>query len=159
LATGTTIRNIALVTFDYGETIATDQVDPHDPAKGTDPAKMALNTIDAGAPTSTVNALPPASIGAGGGISRSGADARGGSGIAAYDVFVSDDGGPFQPFLRGTTATSATFGGQAGHTYAFYSVATDGVGNRQPTPSAPQATTTLLSSPSQRLQFAANLVA
>ena len=36
--------------------IATDQVDPHDPSKGTDPAKEALITIDAGAPTSSVAA-------------------------------------------------------------------------------------------------------
>ena len=36
---------------------------------------------------------------------------------------------------------SATFTGQAGHTYGFYSVATDNAGNVQPTPTAAQATT------------------
>ncbi|MFQ5965289.1 MAG: RHS repeat-associated core domain-containing protein, partial [Candidatus Scalinduaceae bacterium] len=45
LPTGTEIRNVAYITFDFQETIATNQVDPHDPSKGTDPNKEALNTI------------------------------------------------------------------------------------------------------------------
>ena len=49
----------------------------------------------------------------------------GGPDISNYSVYVSDNGGLFAPFQLGTTATSATFNGQAGHTYAFYSVATD----------------------------------
>ena len=52
----------------------------------------------------------------------------------AYNVYVSDDGGPFTLWQSDTTATSATFTGQVGHTYAFYSVATDNVGLVQPTP-------------------------
>ena len=35
------------------------------------------------------------------------------------------DGGAFQPFVTDTAATSATFTGVSGHTYGFYSVATD----------------------------------
>jgi hypothetical protein len=45
LATGTAIRNVALITFDANPSIATDQVDEHDPTKGVDPAKQALVTI------------------------------------------------------------------------------------------------------------------
>ena len=71
-------------------------------------------------------------------------DDPGGSGIASYDIYVSDDGGPFTPFLIGTTQTSATFTGVVGHTYGFYSVATDNVGNVQPTPASAQATTTVV---------------
>jgi len=41
------------------------------------------------------------------------------------------------------TNTVASFAGQAGHTYGLYSVATDNVGHRQPTPSGAQATTTV----------------
>jgi hypothetical protein len=41
--------------------------------------------------------------------------------------------------------TSASYLGQYGHTYSFYSVATDNVGNVQPTPSSAQATTTVVS--------------
>ncbi len=40
-----------------------------------------------------------------------------------------------------TTKTSTTFAGQAGSTYAFYSVATSNLGLVQPTPTAAQATT------------------
>ena len=36
---------MALITFDSQETIATNQVDPHDPSQGTDPSKECLNTI------------------------------------------------------------------------------------------------------------------
>ena len=50
---------------------------------------------------------------------------------------------PFTAFLSNTTLTSTTFNGQIGHTYGFYSVATDNLGNVQPTPSGAQATTTI----------------
>ena len=45
LPTGTEIRNVAYITFDFIETIATNQIDPHDAGKGTDPEKECLNTI------------------------------------------------------------------------------------------------------------------
>ena len=53
----------------------------------------------------------------------------------------------FQPFLMGTTQTSATFTGQAGHTYAFYSVATSNVGIQQTWPTGAEAHTTVTPSP------------
>ena len=49
-----------------------------------------------------------------------------------FDVFVSDNGGPFTLFQTATTATSATFTGVPGHTYGFVSIATDAGGNREP---------------------------
>ena len=64
-----------------------------------------------------------------------------GSGIASYDVFVSDNGGAFVRFLEGTTATSTNFNGQVGHTYAFYSIATDNVGHAEGVPATADATT------------------
>ena len=78
-------------------------------------------------------------------MSWSGSDDPGGSGIATYDVYVSDNGGSFQPWLTGATNTSATFTGQYGHTYGFYSVATDNVGNQEATPTAAEATTLVAS--------------
>ena len=45
LTEGTEIRNVANIKFDYQPTIATNQVDPHDPSKGTDPNKECSNTI------------------------------------------------------------------------------------------------------------------
>ncbi len=140
LPTGTQIRNVALITFDVNPPIATDQVSDSDPSQGTDPTKMALVTIDADPPTSTVAALPAYTGTPSFTVSWSGSDGAG-SGVASYDIYVSTDGGAFTPFVTDTTATSATFAGASGHTYAFYSVATDNVGNRQPTPTAAQATT------------------
>jgi hypothetical protein len=49
--------------------------------------------------------------------------------------------------LTRTTQTSATFSGSFGHSYRFYSVATDVVGNRQPTPTSAQAATQLVAPP------------
>src|SRR5207244_1614215 len=75
-------------------------------------------------------------------VNWAGLDDPGGSGIAHFDVYVSDEG-PFTLWQSATTQISATFTGQDGHTYSFYSVATDNVGNVQPTPSQAQATTTV----------------
>ena len=49
--------------------------------------------------------------------------------------------------MEDTTATSAEYQGSPGHTYAFYSIATDNVRNVQPTPTAAQATTTVVLAP------------
>ena len=62
LTTGTQIRNVADVSFDFAKTIATDQVDDEDPTQGVDPSKQDLLTIDAGPPTSLpyrLYCLPP----------------------------------------------------------------------------------------------------
>jgi RHS repeat-associated protein len=127
--TGTVINAQATVVFDTEAPINTPQF---------------VNTIDAGPPTSSVNALP-AMIGATTfTLSWSGQDDTGGSGIATFDIFVSDNGGTFTPFLTATTQTSAAFNGQFGHSYAFYSVATDNVGHRQATPTDAEATTRLV---------------
>ena len=71
----------------------------------------------------------------------------GGPGIASYTVYVSDDGGSYTAFQTNTTATSATFTGVNGHTYGFYSIATDAAGNAQSTPTAAQATTEVILTP------------
>lgn len=143
LVTGTEIRNVADIRFDINPIISTNQIDPFDPATGTDPNKEALNTIDAGNPASTVAALPATTTSGPFLVSWSGTDDASGSGIGVFDVFVSDNGGQFMLWQSNTSATSAVFVGQDGHTYGFYSVAIDNVGNRQSTPASAQATTTL----------------
>ena len=67
-----------------------------------------------------------------------------GSGIAFHYVYVSDNGGDYRA-LAGSRrrTTSAPYTGQPGHTYRFYSMAQDNVGNLQPTPATVQATTTV----------------
>ncbi|MFI5460676.1 MAG: Ig-like domain-containing protein, partial [Isosphaerales bacterium] len=105
------------------------------------PSDDTLVEVDTVPPTSTVAALPATTSSAGFTVSWSGSDNTGGSGIALYDVYVSDNGGPFTAFQTDTIATSASFTGVDGHTYGFYSVATDAAGNVQTTPMAAQATT------------------
>ncbi|MCW5631782.1 MAG: tandem-95 repeat protein [Rubrivivax sp.] len=139
--TGTEIRNIALIVFDGQPAIATNQIDPHNPAAGTDPNREALNTLDAVGPSSAVQPLPATSSSASFLVSWAGTDDAGGSGIANYDVYVSTDGGAFSLWQQRTTATSAAYSGSAGHTYAFYSIARDNVGHVEAAPSTADAIT------------------
>jgi hypothetical protein len=100
-------------------------------------------TIDNTPPTSRVSSLPAVSS-TSVPVSWSGQDdPLGNSGIAFYNVYVSDDNGPSTLWQAQTTATSATFTGQVGHTYSFYSVATDNAGNVEFAPTSAQATTTV----------------
>ena len=147
LPTGTEIRNVALIDFDNGELIATDQVAPHDPAQGIDPNKQARVTIDAGAPSSSMALLPSAS-GPSLLLQWSGHDDLGGSGIASYDIYASTNGGPFGPWRVGTTNTFATFSGTVGSTYAYYSIARDYAGNTEKPPTSGQTSTTVGNPPS-----------
>jgi hypothetical protein len=142
LPTGTQIRNVALISFDNQPVIGTDQVDPHNPGAGIDPAKQCLNTIDSGIPSSSVAALPPES-GRAFWVNWSGQDDTGGSGLANYDVYASTNGVDFDPWLLRTTSTTASFIGELGQTYYFACSARDNVGNEAPAPTAPQAFTTV----------------
>jgi len=141
LADGTQIRNVATIAFDFGETIATNQVDPHDPSKGTDPAKECLNTVDATPPSRAVAALPTTTRTADFLVSWSGNDAL--SGVAIYEVYVRDDNGPWTLWQDGTRDTAAIYPGVTGHTYDFYSRAIDNGGLQEAAPAGPDATTTL----------------
>jgi hypothetical protein len=102
----------------------------------------AFGSLATASPTSTIAPLPATVPSTSFTVSWSGSD-PGGPGIATYTVYYSDNGGPWTAGLTDTTQTSATFTGYAGHTYQFYSVATDGLGITQPTPTAAQATTTV----------------
>ena len=129
-ATGAVINAQAQVVFDTNAAIDTP---------------LLANTIDSGAPTSSVTALAATESFTGFLVSWSGQDDASGSGIASYDIYVSDNGGAFTPWLSNATFTSSTYPGQAGHSYGFYSVAADNVGNIQGTPPAAQTTTTVAS--------------
>jgi hypothetical protein len=64
-----------------------------------------------------------------------------GSGIASYDLWMSDDGGTLQRWLTVTTAISTTFTGVVSHTYGFAVHARDNAGNEETPPAEPQAST------------------
>lgn len=127
LADGTRLKNRATITFDptYG-------------ANPPIPTPTVTNSIDALPPSSRVLALP-APVNNAFLVSWEGTDAPGGSGLASYDIYVSRNQGAFVPWLTATTNTSATFNGQAGASYQFYSVARDAAGNAETPPAQSDA--------------------
>ena len=95
------------------------------------------------APVSAVfSPLPPFSP-ATFGVVWSGANFVGQAPLAFYDIFVSDNNSPFSVWQPHTTDTGDLYTGQPGHTYSFYSVATDTAGNVEAAPPTPDATTTV----------------
>src|SRR6185369_15147602 len=77
-------------------------------------------------------------------LTWSGTDA--GAGIVAYTIYVATNGGAYTPFLTDTADTAATFHGAVGSTYAFYSIAQDGIGNVEAAPVSADAGTALVGS-------------
>ena len=110
------IKNQANIYFDSNESILTNTTS---------------HIIDILAPTSSVLPLPAAGVKDSVLVSWSGTDA--GSGVKKYDIYVSDNGSPFTIWKNKTTEISAYFHGVVGHTYAFFSIATDWIGNIEAT--------------------------
>jgi hypothetical protein len=129
LATGTTIRNRATITFDTNAPIETDEW---------------INTIDNSKPESRVEAFGavdtfPVEV------RWSGTDQ--GAGIRDYTIYSSTDDGPFEVWLGNTTETTAMFQGSTDHEYSFYSIARDHVGNVELPPNSPDAEITVRAVP------------
>jgi 6-phosphogluconolactonase (cycloisomerase 2 family) len=124
LPTNAQIQNQATIVFDVNPPINTPTW---------------INTIDNTQPTSQVATLPAFENAPSFPVQWTGNDV--GAGIQDFTIFVSDNSGPFTAFQTNTTARSATFTGQAGHTYAFYSIARDLVGNVEPAKSAAESNT------------------
>jgi Beta-propeller repeat len=112
LTTGAVITNMATVVFDSNASISTPTW---------------TNKLDLTAPVSSVTALPATTSQTTFNVAWSGTDA--GSGIATYNIYVSDNGGSFTLWQSAVTTTSASYTGTVGHTYGFFSQATDKVGN------------------------------
>ncbi len=107
-------------------------------------------TVDADPPASSVTVLSDVTNTSSFTLSWSGSDDTNGSGLASYDIFVSDNGGDYTLFLGNTTQTTAQFNGEFGHKYAFYSVATDATGRIEETPVTADAQT-VTAAPGNRL--------
>ena len=141
-------------TYYIGVNGSSDQAQAYDPLSGAGAQAGSTGTYrlsvdlhvvaqpDNTAPTSAVTALPAFSAGSFT-VHWSGQDEPGGSGLAGFDVYVSDNGGAFALWQSQTPVTSAVFTGQDGHAYGFYSVARDFAGNIEAAPAAAQATTTV----------------
>ncbi len=128
LSTGAVIDAEASIVFDTNEPIKTPAI---------------FNTIDVGQPASAINALPE-TVGENFAVTWGGNDD--GSGIVSYDIFVSVNGGVFTLWQDNIAATSATYTGDVGKTYAFYSVAKDGVGYTENAPLVADAKVTVVAS-------------
>jgi hypothetical protein len=99
------------------------------------------NAIDNTSPTSHVSALTGIQSCPNFRVTWSGSDV--GSGLQGFSVYVSDNGGPFKPWLSRTPAVSATYLGAVGHTYSFYGLASDLTGNMEDSKASPEASTTV----------------
>ncbi len=124
----------------FGDEFATPIVGNFDPPIS---AAVRSGSTDVTAPMSQVAALAATTASATFNVSWAGKDEAGGSGVASYDVYVSDNGAAFTQFVTKSTATSAAFTGLNGHRYGFFSIATDTAGNKQAAPAKAQATTQL----------------
>ena len=126
LATGGVLENQATIVFDANAPIATQQW---------------TNMVDGNAPTSSAGGLPTTENATSFSVSWSGTDV--GAGIQDYTIDVSDNGGPFVAWLTNTNQTSAFYSGVGGHTYGFYSIARDLVGNVEKSKTGADKTTTV----------------
>ena len=106
------------------------------------PTNTWSNIIDAVAPTSKMDNLPAvvdyAFI-----INWSGKDDSLGSGVKYYDVYVSQNNGPFTLYQEKLDTTATSFTGNPGSTYSFYTIATDNTGNTEDAKTAGDQTVTV----------------
>jgi hypothetical protein len=126
LPEGTRWQNFASIVFDANAPIVTPTW---------------VNTLDTTPPTSRVDAANQVAGETAVDVTWSGTDA--GSGIARYTVHVSDNGGAYTAWQTDVSGTTARFTGTAGHTYAFYAVATDAAGNVEAAKAAAEAAVTV----------------
>jgi hypothetical protein len=112
IATGTTITNVASITFDYNPPIDTP---------------VWSNTFDSSNPTIQAQPLLPLQSGPAFQLQWGSADT--GSGVDHVSVEVSTNGGPFATLLENSISASTTFVGQLGSTYLFRITAWDRVGH------------------------------
>lgn len=120
--TGAEIANTATIIFDENEPIITNATS---------------NTLDSEVPSSVVAPLPsetddPIFI-----VNWTGSDPEGGSGLADFELLVSEDGGSYRQVVADTVATSTIFAGRPGITYGFVTVARDNAGNLEAIPPTP----------------------
>ena len=130
LATGTAIQNQAQVVFDTNAPIATPTW---------------LNTIDRDPPVTHVLPLAATQSGTTFPVQWTGTDA--GAGVRDFSIYVSDNGGAFTLWQDHTAAVSANFTGTVGHSYGFFALGTDLVGNVESVKTVADATTRLVNAP------------
>jgi hypothetical protein len=132
LPTGDEIRNQAAIRFDNNPVMLA-------------PETPWFNTVDGAKPASRVVTLQRAEGDSTYLVEWAGSDE--GSQVRDYSVFVSEDDGPFTPWLVNAPAVGGIFRGRSGAAYAFYSVARDSAGNLEEHPDVPDMSTGDLPTP------------
>jgi hypothetical protein len=100
------------------------------------------NLIDRDKPTATVAGLSATTGPSSFPVSWSSSDAT--SSVGEVKVYRAVDGGDYALWHTGEATGTATFVGEAGHTYSFSAIAADAAQNASSFPSSPQATTRTL---------------
>ena len=116
------VTNIADIYFDYNDCISTNQTS---------------HFIDIAAPESLVNSPVSESSDKVLSLNWTGYDL---SGIQYYDIYVSDNENTYKLWQNHTTETTADFEGEFGHSYSFYSIATDLLGHVENKKNIPDVT-------------------
>lgn len=124
----TNISNTAEIIFDINEPIVTNATS---------------NLVDMIVPTSSVAPLPATTDNPNFQINWSGTDDTDGSGFQGFDIYVSENGGPYQLVAKDTQETSLGYAGSWGRNYRFYSIGKDNAGNVEAAPSVPDAEITV----------------
>ena len=125
---GTVLKNKAYIYFDNNPPIITNEW---------------TNTTDIVKPVSQINALAPVQYNDSTiALTLTGSDI--GSGMRSYRIYYSTNSGPFNVLTSNFTGTTLEFIGKMDTTYAFFSIATDSVGNIVIMKSTAEATTLLL---------------
>jgi len=118
--TGDVINAQARIIFDVNDPIDTESI---------------FNTIDSDYPTSRVQSDFLTVDTARYIINWTGEDK--GSGIASYALYVSEDDQPYELLESDLTDTTYLFRGESGHSYGFFTLTEDNVGNKEPMKSQP----------------------
>lgn len=115
--TGDTISAQASIVFDQNAAIQTN---------------IWTNVVDAFPPETMLNPLDPVTEDNAIFLSWSGNDDLNGCGIAHYELFVSEDDGPYEFYsLFNPDSLQTVFKGEYDHAYRFYIIGVDHVGNRE----------------------------
>ncbi len=135
--TGDSLQAGAVIVFDVNPPLATNTW---------------LNIADALPPATQVDALPVNTDSTEVLVTCSGADDSGGSGIASWDLYVSENEGPFFKYASAPWNEGIWYAGRSCTGYSFFSIAKDHTGNVESIKSTGEAATTLEPQPGITLQ-------
>ncbi|MCB9252823.1 MAG: M4 family metallopeptidase, partial [Flavobacteriales bacterium] len=128
--TGDSIRAKAVIVFDDNPEVLTPRIH---------------NLIDAVPPTSSIKTVPAIIDSALFQMTLRGQDDPNASGLAYFDIYVSENGAAYQAYAKEISDTVLGFNGNFGSSYKAYTIATDNTGNRETAKADPDVTFSIAS--------------